>query len=86
MVYKLVFTKSALSDIKNLTPAVKKRVKTKLEYFIDHPNPLSLATALPSLKDADYRWRIGDYRVLFDVKGKQLIVLRIQHRSEVYKR
>jgi len=32
-----------------------------------------------------YRFRIGDYRVIFDIEDDQIIVLRIGHRREVYR-
>jgi mRNA interferase RelE/StbE len=32
-----------------------------------------------------YRFRIGDYRVIFDVEGANLIVLRVGHRREIYR-
>jgi len=33
-----------------------------------------------------YRLRIGDYRVIFDIIGNDIVVLRIGHRKEIYKR
>jgi mRNA interferase RelE/StbE len=32
-----------------------------------------------------YRFRIGDYRVIFDLVEEQLIVLRVGHRSDIYR-
>lgn len=32
-----------------------------------------------------YRYRIGDYRVIFDMDGKKVVILRIGHRREVYR-
>jgi len=29
--------------------------------------------------------RIGDYRVIFDVEGDELVVLRVGHRREIYR-
>lgn len=33
----------------------------------------------------EYRLRIGDYRVLFEIENKSLIVYRVRHRREVYR-
>lgn len=33
-----------------------------------------------------YRFRIGDYRVVFDLEGDQIVILRVGHRREIYKR
>jgi mRNA interferase RelE/StbE len=83
--YTLVYKKLAAKDIDQLSPQVKKRLKLKLEFFIAQPDPLKSASALTKPADAQYRWRIGDYRVLFDVEGQNIIVLHIQHRREVYR-
>jgi mRNA interferase RelE/StbE len=34
----------------------------------------------------EYRFRIGDYRVIFDIEGNEIVVLRVGHRREIYKR
>ena len=33
----------------------------------------------------EYRLRIGDYRILFEIEGNKLIIYRILHRKNVYK-
>jgi len=33
-----------------------------------------------------YRFRIGDYRVIFDIEGNEVVVLRVGHRREIYRR
>ena len=33
----------------------------------------------------EYRLRVGDWRVLFDVEGKKVIIHRIVHRREAYR-
>jgi mRNA interferase RelE/StbE len=34
----------------------------------------------------EYRFRIGDYRVIFDIKGSEIVILRVGHRREIYRR
>lgn len=48
-------------------------------------DPLSRAVKLPDPRQGTYRWTIGDYRVIFDVAGLSAIILRVQHRGNVYK-
>jgi mRNA interferase RelE/StbE len=31
-----------------------------------------------------WRYRIGDYRIIFDLSGREIQVLKVAHRSEVY--
>lgn len=33
----------------------------------------------------EYRLRVGDYRVLFEVEGKSIVVYRVVHRREAYR-
>jgi mRNA interferase RelE/StbE len=32
-----------------------------------------------------YRFRIGDYRVVFDIDDNNVVILRIGHRKSIYK-
>ena len=84
--YQLVYKKPAVKAIRKLTPAVQKRLKNKLEFFIAQNNPLNFAEPLTKPADAQYRFRIGSYRVLFDVEDKNIVVLYVQHRREVYRK
>jgi mRNA interferase RelE/StbE len=33
----------------------------------------------------EYRLRVGDYRVLFEVEEKTIVIYRIRHRREAYR-
>jgi len=33
-----------------------------------------------------YRFRIGDYRVIFDIEGKDIVALRVGHRRDIYRK
>ena len=84
MNYELVFTRRAEKDIKTLDEITKKRIgKALLKYNKD---PLKYAERLTDSKLGDYRFRIGDYRVVFDMDGQRIVVLRVGHRREIYKR
>lgn len=84
--YKLLYKKPAVKSIQKLTPQIKKRLKEKLEFFIDQDDPLAFAKPLIKPADAQYRFRIGNYRVLFDVEGNNIVILLVQHRKDIYKR
>ena len=84
MSYRLVYTQKAVRDIDRLDAGVKKRIGTPLLRFKD--NPIQYAERLTDPELGGYRFRIGDYRVIFDIEGKDIIVLRAGHRKEIYKR
>ena len=69
MKYRLVYTKRALRDIKNLHPQVRQRVGQSLKRF--ESDPLKFAHRLTDLRIGSYRFRIGEYRVVFDLEGVQ---------------
>jgi mRNA interferase RelE/StbE len=83
--YQLVITDSAKQDIMALDTVVRKRIGKKLLYFTSLPDPLVPAERLISPKLGTYRWRIGDYRIIFDLQGHDAIILRVRHRREVYR-
>ena len=84
MKYRLVYTRRAERDIKKLEPNTKDRIgKVLLRYSED---PLRFAEKLSDPILGEYRFRIGDYRVIFDIKGDEIVVLRVGHRREIYRR
>ena len=86
MKYGLLYKKSAAKDIQKLPKHIQKRLKVKLEWFVAQDNPLTFASALTKPADAQYRFRVGTYRILFDVEGINIIILHIQHRKDVYRK
>lgn len=83
--YKLFYKGPAAKDIKKLPTQVRKRLKVKLEWFVDQDDPLQFAGVLTKPADAQYRFRVGTYRVLFDVEDDNIVILRVQHRKDVYR-
>jgi mRNA interferase RelE/StbE len=81
----IVVTKNAKKDISKLNSQTQKRIRKKLLYFIEQDKPLDYAVRLENSKHGQYRWRVGVYRIVFDVDGANIVLLRVQHRREVYK-
>lgn len=77
---------TAKKDIQSLDSVVQKRIAKKLQFFLAQEDSLSFTKPLVSSKDGNYRWRIGHYRVIFDVNGTTILLLRVLHRGEVYKK
>jgi mRNA interferase RelE/StbE len=82
--YKLVYTRRSERDIEKLDPTTKHRIgKTLLRYAED---PLRFAEKLSDPILGEYRFRIGDYRAIFDIEGNEIVILRVGHRREIYRR
>lgn len=84
--YRIELVRSVQKDVHKLDVQIARRIEKKLNYFVASKKPLSFAEALSKPGDADYRWRVGDYRILFDVKDGLITIVRIQHRREVYRK
>lgn len=82
----LAYKKQAVKDIRKLPKQVQKRLKTKLEWFINQDDPISFASALTKPADAQYRFRVGSYRILFDIEEDIVVILHVQHRREIYRK
>ncbi len=84
---KVELTKKAKKQLYKLPLNIQKRIAKKLYWFISQEKPLSFATQMTNPKFGKYKFRIGDYRVMFDIKGNDvqiLFVLSIKHRGKAY--
>ena len=84
MKYRLIYTRRALRDIDALDDLTKKRIAKVLARY--EGDPLKHAASMTDSRLGSYRFRIGDYRVIFDLEGKDIVVLRVGHRRELYTR
>jgi len=81
--YTLVYTQRAIKDINRLPTAIKNRIGDTLNRY--RQPPLNYAEKLKDPKLGSYRFRIGDFRVIFDLEDEEIVVLRVGHRSEIYR-
>ncbi len=82
MEYEILITKKAVSEIGKLDSVVKKRIGKKM--ILLRNDPLKISKRLVNFKLGEYRYRIGDYRVIFEIKGNKIYILKVAHRREVY--
>lgn len=81
MTYDLTLAPSALKDAGRLSPPIRRRVFGKLQALRQN-----LAGDVKWMTNftPEYRPRVGDYRVLFDIDGRNILVGRIVHRGKAY--
>jgi mRNA interferase RelE/StbE len=84
--YQLLYKKPAAKAIQRLPKQIQKRLKQKLEWFAAQADPLQFAEPLTKPADAQYRFRVGSYRILFDIEEKNIVILFVQHRRDVYRK
>ena len=85
MAYRIVFTLSAKKDIDGLDTTVKKQLYKKFVYFSNITDIKGVSKKLHNYDVGEYRLRVGSFRVIFDLDKHTIIVLRVQHRKDVYK-
>jgi mRNA interferase RelE/StbE len=83
--YEIFFSPSAAKDLRDLPKQIQQRIDEKFVSLAQDPRPFGSI----KLKGADdlYRFRVGDYRVIYEIADEKLIVLviKIAHRKEVYR-
>ncbi|MEK7544878.1 MAG: type II toxin-antitoxin system RelE/ParE family toxin [Patescibacteria group bacterium] len=86
--HQVFYTEYARRDLLKLERKIAQRVVKKIAFYSEQEDPLSFAKQLTDSRLGMYRFRIGDYRALFDVDAKGrvfiLMILRIKHRKDVY--
>ena len=82
--HEVLLERAAEGDLKALSRAVYERI-------VSHVKALSKTHDLLDAKNyrfrSDWRTRIGDYRVIYEIddRGKIIKVMRIRHRREAYR-
>ncbi len=81
--FNVLLTRRALKDLDGLEKQVRVRIIKKLKEYAS--KPLKDVRKLDSPKIGTYRFKVGDYRVVFDIDGDNLVVLRAGHRKTIYR-
>ena len=82
---RVVFTHLAFRQFKKLSHDIQKRIDAKLVLYTSQSNPLRFAEKLQDFRYGSFRFRIGDYRILFDVQDDMIVILKVGHRKDIYK-
>lgn len=85
MRYELVFGGRTRKTLDGLDADLRNRLIRKLDALQENPRPTG-TVKMAGLDDC-YRIRMGDWRIVYEVRDKVLLVLvlRIAHRREVYR-
>lgn len=83
--YRVEFKPSAARALRKLDADIQRRVIARVETLTENPRPPG-AEKLEGMRDL-YRIRVGDYRIIYQVADKGLLVLvvRVGHRRDVYR-
>ncbi len=84
-VYEIVIEKRAERDIKRLPAGLLQKLVPSIKRLRNNPRPANSKKITGST--SDYRIRIGDYRVIYEIcsKSRKVKIFRVRHRKEVYR-
>ena len=84
MSYRIVIPKPAQKQLDNISKIERDRLILTLRSLANEPRP----NGVKKLKGYDntYRVRVGDYRIIYEIKDRELIVLllSVSHRKDAY--
>jgi mRNA interferase RelE/StbE len=83
--YSIHYAKSVKKDIKQIEVIDLKMIKKGIETLIEFPD-VKNTKKLTNHPVADFRLKVGKYRVLFDLDKKNNVIniLKIGHRKDIY--
>ena len=87
MKYKVLFSEKAKKQLKKLDKHIYSLIIGWLEKNIDgSENPRIHGKGLVENKSGQWRYRIGDYRIICEIKDEEVIVLVLEvgHRKSIY--
>jgi mRNA interferase RelE/StbE len=84
--HEIVLSAPAERDLKRLPAPIFHRVIAAIRALAQSPRPLGCRKLQGSGHD-DYRIRVGDYRVLYEIDDTARLVriMRVRHRREAYR-
>ncbi|MEB3311592.1 MAG: type II toxin-antitoxin system RelE/ParE family toxin [Snowella sp.] len=87
MVWQIEFDPRALKELKKLDKIAQKRIVQYLKNQVAvQTNPRIFGRALKGNKQGLWRYRVGDYRVICNIRDSQMVILviKVGPRQSVY--
>jgi mRNA interferase RelE/StbE len=76
---------AAVGELSRLPKDIQDRIKAKLDFYMSTGDPVHFSSRLTDLKLGNYKFRIGDYRVIFEVDNGVVEILKIGNRKDIYR-
>ena len=83
--YRVLLERAAEKDLNRLSGDIYKRVVTSIQRLGANPRPVGCRKLAGSTND--WRVRVGDYRIIYEIADtiRVVRVVRVRHRREVYR-
>lgn len=89
MRYRIETTARFDKEFKKLDQYTKRMIKAWIEKnLVDCENPRQHGKGFVANRSGQWRYRIGDYRLICEIEDDKLVILALSvgHRSDIYKR
>ncbi|MCH4888600.1 type II toxin-antitoxin system RelE/ParE family toxin [Acidaminobacter sp. JC074] len=89
MIYKVEYTKTALSQLKKIDKKIASFIVAYIEdKLVDCDNPRRYGKALKGNLNDKWRYRVGDYRILAKIEDDIVVitVVEVGHRRDIYEK
>jgi len=89
MNYKVVYEKKAIKSLSKIDKSQQKMIYAWIEKnLVGIDDPKKHGKALKGNLKEYWRYRVGNYRILADIKDEEIkiIIINIGHRKDIYKR
>lgn len=85
MTYTVQWARKTLKQLDKLDRTAQKKIVLAVTKLADDPRPHGAKSLVT--RPGEYRIRIGDYRVVYEIHDDQLVVLvvAVAHRRDVYR-
>ncbi len=82
MTFEIIWSEPAIRELKKIDRSIGKRIYDKITLLRDDP----YHNVIKLVNFPYFRLRVGDYRVILDIKKNQLriLIIKIGHRKNIY--
>jgi mRNA interferase RelE/StbE len=82
--YAVQVAPAAVRQLRKLPPDARRRIQAAIELLAETPRPPGAKKLSGS--NGDWRVRTGDYRIIYEIRDAELIVLVVAmgHRRDIY--
>ena len=87
MSYNVQYSKQAIKELKKLDRFTRQMIYSWIDKNLsDCEDPRQHGKALTANRKGQWRYRIGDYRLICDIQDDKLVILALTvgHRREIY--
>ncbi|WP_331462938.1 type II toxin-antitoxin system RelE/ParE family toxin [Alterileibacterium massiliense] len=85
--YTLKYSERAIKQLKKLDKGTQKLILTWLGKNLENcDNPRIKGKGLTANRSGEWRYRVGNYRIICDIRDEELIILALSigHRRNIY--